>query len=49
MDKALLQNLSFNLTFTGTGGVFRLSNIKRERGTLYPEATTITLSINASF
>ncbi len=44
-----LERLDFNATITGTGGVFRLSNVKRERGTSYPEAYTIALSVSAVF
>jgi hypothetical protein len=44
-----MESVMFNLTAQGTGGVFRLSNVKRERGTSYPEATTISLSVNAVF
>ena len=44
-----LSSLSFNATVTGTGGVFRLSNVKRERGIEFPEATTISLTVSASF
>jgi len=44
-----LSSLNFNATLTGTGGVFRLSNVKRERGIEFPEATTISLTINATF
>ena len=49
MRNMRLSSLSLNATVTGTGGVFRLSNIKRERGIEFPEATTVSLTINASF
>jgi len=49
MKKMRLSSLNVNATLTGTGGVFRLSNVKRERGIEFPEATTISLTINASF
>jgi hypothetical protein len=44
-----LSRLDITGTFTGTSGVFRLSNILLERGTSYPEATTISISVNAAF
>jgi TonB-linked SusC/RagA family outer membrane protein len=44
-----MSRLDFTATIAGTSGVFRLSNIQLERGTSFPEATTITLSINAAF
>lgn len=49
LRSARLSNLSFNATVTGNGGVFRISNVKRERGTQFPEATTVSLSVNATF
>ncbi len=44
-----LSSLDFNATATGNYGIFRLSNIQRERGINYPEAYTINLSVSAVF
>ncbi len=44
-----MERLDLNATATGTGGIFRLGNIKRERGTSYPEAYTISLAVSAVF
>jgi TonB-linked SusC/RagA family outer membrane protein len=44
-----MSRLDVTATFTGTSGVFRLSNIQTERGTSYPEATNISVSISAAF
>ena len=44
-----MQALDVSLGLGGTSGVYRLSNIMQERGTSFPEATTITFSINATF
>jgi hypothetical protein len=44
-----MNRLDFTATVTGTSGVFRLSNILQERGTSYPEATNISLSVSATF
>jgi hypothetical protein len=44
-----MENLTLNATAGGTAGAFKLSNVKRERGTSYAEAGLITLAINAVF
>jgi TonB-linked SusC/RagA family outer membrane protein len=44
-----MTRLDFNFTAIGTGGVFRISNVRRERGTEFPEATTLSLSVSAGF
>ncbi len=44
-----MSRLDFTGTVTSNGGVFRFSNIEYERGTAYPEATTVSLSISAAF
>jgi hypothetical protein len=49
LGKYGLERLTFSSNITATGGVFRMSNVLRERGTQYPEATTISLSISAAF
>jgi TonB-linked SusC/RagA family outer membrane protein len=49
IKKMGLSSLEMTSTVTGTSGVFRLSNILLERGTTYPEATAISLSISAIF
>jgi TonB-linked SusC/RagA family outer membrane protein len=49
IKKLGMNRLEISSTITGTGGVFRLSNILYERGTRYPEATTVSLSVSATF
>jgi len=44
-----MERLELNATAGGNYGIFRLSNIKRERGINYPEAYTVSLSVNAVF
>jgi len=49
MKRMGMGRLALSSTVTGTSGVFRLSNIRQERGTSYPEATTVSLSVSATF
>jgi TonB-linked SusC/RagA family outer membrane protein len=50
ISKLKMQSLSFQANANGgSGGIFRLSNVLRERGTSFPEAMSITLTINATF
>jgi len=44
-----MERLDINATAGGTGGVFRLSNVRRERGINFPEASIFTIAINAVF
>jgi hypothetical protein len=44
-----MERMTVTTNVTATGGVFRLSNIQRERGTAYPEAYTFNLSVSIAF
>jgi hypothetical protein len=44
-----MERMTITTNATATGGVFRLSNIQRERGTAYPEAYTFNLSVSIAF
>jgi hypothetical protein len=49
IQRLKMEQLEFSANASGTAGIFRVSNIKRERGTTYPEAYTISLSVRAVF
>ena len=44
-----MSSLSLSLNIAGTSGIHRLSNILQERGLSFPEATSITFTVNARF